>query len=455
MIIFGAISLILLFVCYFIMKRAVGILSLKYFMPLTYTFFITLMLTSLIGITILVLGWGKHPYLLRITQENMILSILVVYYVVLMIPLVMIVINKVLKINIRKEIISYLNKPINSVFKGTDNNVFYLMLIVSISAILIAIYVLSSGAPIIDLITGKDVNLHVARTLYKRNYGGSELIRNIIGSVVIPLSSYICFCYAQFSNKTKWKVLFSILSLCTILIMSASLEKASIANYIISILFLIVIIKGKISIKKLLSYAFLVMCIVLIAYLATGYTKEFLLDITNLLFIDGPIARIVMGQIIGLPIYFTVFPDYFSFLHGQDLGFLRFIGLESIQSARLNAMVFNPTGVDFGSTGVINTLFVGAAYANFGWLGVAFSPIWVACFIQIIYITFLKLPKNPICIGWGVFCLWTLNSGLMGGFMSEFIFNTQIIAACIFAIFLYFVASLFYGIRQKKVIIKI
>ena len=44
--------------------------------------------------------------------------------------------------------------------------------------------------------------------------------------------------------------------------------------------------------------------------------------------------------------------------------------IKSIRPARIVMSIINFLGIEAGTAGVMNTLFIGEAYANFGWLRV-------------------------------------------------------------------------------------
>ena len=75
----------------------------------------------------------------------------------------------------------------------------------------------------------------------------------------------------------------------------------------------------------------------------------------------------------------------------------------------------------------MNTFFTGEAYANFGVLGVVLSTIYIGVLLQIIYVIFLKIEKNPIYITAYATITSTLVLTLHGGFV-DYIYNVQLFA---------------------------
>jgi hypothetical protein len=100
----------------------------------------------------------------------------------------------------------------------------------------------------------------------------------------------------------------------------------------------------------------------------------------------------------------------------------------------------NPNGIAANTAGVVNSLFVAEAWANFGIFGVIFSPLIVGLYIGLIFQFFLKLSKNSVHIG--VLCYLSINlPGMITGGFNEFIYPIPIF------IILFIVASIKYGTR--------
>lgn len=87
---------------------------------------------------------------------------------------------------------------------------------------------------------------------------------------------------------------------------------------------------------------------------------------------------------------------------------------------------FSPEKVVGGTAGVMNSLFVGEAYANFGMKGVILSVVYVGILLSIIFIFFMKSKKTPINIVLYITITSMLASASQGGFV-DFVYNSNII----------------------------
>ena len=83
-----------------------------------------------------------------------------------------------------------------------------------------------------------------------------------------------------------------------------------------------------------------------------------------------------------------------------------------------------PSAVEEGTAGVINSLFLGEAWADFGFAGVMFSPFWVGFVIQWSYILLVKAEKTPLFLALAVYL--TLKWPVSGGF-NDFVYNASIV----------------------------
>ena len=120
-----------------------------------------------------------------------------------------------------------------------------------------------------------------------------------------------------------------------------------------------------------------------------------------------------------LPLTFEVFPDKIQFLDGASFPewmSTSIFGVEHKASARALMEYFNPKGVASGKSGVISTLFIAEAYANFGKVGLVLAPIFVGLEIQFLHNYILSNYKTPSSVAiYGYFMIaFPLTSGIVG-----------------------------------------
>ena len=77
-----------------------------------------------------------------------------------------------------------------------------------------------------------------------------------------------------------------------------------------------------------------------------------------------------------------------------------------------------------GTGGVMNALFIGEAYANFGYLGMVLSIVYMGVLIGLLFWVFTKLEKTPYNVAICAMLTGKLALATQGGF-TDFIYNFQ------------------------------
>nr|WP_041445820.1 oligosaccharide repeat unit polymerase [Thermovirga lienii] len=244
---------------------------------------------------------------------------------------------------------------------------------------------------------------------------------------------------------TDPSIMFYMLFFFSILILTYNAAKAPALWFLLSFIFLKVLLDGKINRKLLYGSVGIVFIIIVFYYTLTGTGLESFLSYNS-----GPIGRIILGQIAGLFYMMFLWPNFYSFMRIQAFpnAFLNFfnIPLEHIRPSRMVMMYVNPSGIEHGSAGVMNTLFIGEAWAMFGLIGLVLAPIIVGCIVQLFYIIILKLPKNPLSLGFYTYlCLyWPIT----GGFV-DFIYNPGFFIIVFIIVLWYLIVSLPWNKKTK------
>jgi hypothetical protein len=101
-----------------------------------------------------------------------------------------------------------------------------------------------------------------------------------------------------------------------------------------------------------------------------------------------------------------------------------------------------PGRVADGTAGVINSLFIGEAWANFGLTGVLIAPIYVGFLIGFFYGLLIRLPKTPLLIA--IFVHFSYKSSVTGGI------NNYLYEAGILLFFIIVLSILALNILQRK-----
>lgn len=422
-------SIVVLIVSYILFKVAFGNMSIKYYMPHTHMFFYQLVAMCLMG-SLLLVGGVRNSVLanFNITEVSAIKTIGVVWYSMLMISAFCCIFMKKTRKTMKNKVIYYSQAEL--ICKDTA----FIRLFWGIGTLITVfclVYLWHYDAPIFSLIKGTIGRTLSARVSYSRDFEGSYFVKNILGGTVSILVSYVTFIYCCKVKKRYWRILFAVNFVGGICISGASLSKSGILAYLIVYIFLFVMMGKKMNMKKCIMIGVTAVLILLLAYYIQLRDVHMLFK--NIFdFHSGPLGRILFMQISALPAYFMIFPSMHPFTGGRGVALLRFLGLSHIESGRVVAGFLEPQGVANGWVGTNNTFLAGDAYANFGWIGVAIAPVFVAFWISLFYRKMMFQQKEPIYLVCYVMILDNLVNGVTGGFCSVYLINTKVITISIF-----------------------
>jgi oligosaccharide repeat unit polymerase len=443
-------TLIIIFISRKLFIIAFGDMRLNKYMPHTHLWLCQLIIFSLIGANLMVLG-VRGEIIDNFVQNEIHYhyALWTVYYTLVAFPIGVIFFNYVIGFKNDKNLKLFLSKKTEYCFSDSDSRVKVFFYIITLVSLGVVVYLSYYKAPLFMYLTGNIDRIQTARIAYDRFFEGSALIKNVIGQSIIPLASYIAFSYYKYTKQKDWRNIFIIIASCALFISGANMSKSGLAWYFLPFIFIITSFSGNIPYKKMFKFGLLMIPLPIYMYTVKYANAGFgALDII-FNFYGGPIGRILIGQVQSLPSYFEIFPTMHELLLGKSIAIFSYLGLPFIESARVAAIYLEPVGVAQGWVGVANTLFIGDVYANFGLIGIIFSPFWLALVYSIFYWLLVGNHKNPLTIGTYVFVLNNLTQSLTGGFFSAYVVNTRIIAALMFLILIKIFVNLIGG--GKKV----
>lgn len=234
-----------------------------------------------------------------------------------------------------------------------------------------------------------------------------------------------------FLKRKHWAVI----SFVLFVIMGTFTLKRSNMVYVVMFLLFFKMLLNQINLKTLFKYFVGSICLITVMYLlakSTGFES----DIFIILF-----RRIVYGEIASLPNYFEIFHDnHLSFYHVLPPYFSNIITGESLQSsAKIVMQHINPMAISRGTAGSAPTLFIGEAYAIWGYMGVIIFPVYLMMIIIVIVNIFTRMKKNFITLSIFSFTLVQIFSSIFSG-VGRFVFSgTQMV---LFLFLYYFIIHL-------------
>lgn len=391
---YGVVGILILILSAFLFKKAAGTLSILKLNIINMLFYSMLVFQG-IGTCIVAFGFREHYLLKKVLHESSFYKGYIALVIAsLLLPLIIMIINKVKNFNIEKEYDKYLKKE---VLKANDTRIFKGILMLTIIGVLAVVYILYyiGYIPLIEMFLGR-LDFAVERINISRGFAGNEYIKNLLGLLMVPFLSYISYAYMRTYKTKKWKIVTLILVICSIILKTSDFSKSPVIMYIAGFI-LIEIIMNKISFKKIIAFSSIGAIIIIGSYTAiSGYSGKYL-SLTN-----GPLSRTLMTQTGTMFLHFDAFQEKEDYLMGQsfpsEFDIFNKFEKHDIRSGRVVMEKYNKSAVQKGIAGVMNTIYIGEAYANFGFVGVVMSTIWIAIVVGFCVKKLIASKKNPLNI---------------------------------------------------------
>lgn len=432
------ISIICLSISFFLFKKVAGTLDVRKLNMISWVFFYSLVLQSFIASVLVVYKLDEHYLIGKLYFDNSRLyGWLSIQYTLVAIPIGMLLVmfafgKKTNHIVFR----DFIKKPLSPSITRNDIFIRQIIYLISFISVLSIIYTYASlkTIPFLSLFSDNKDQIAIIRQQAYRGFDGFVLVRNIFGILLTPVLSYIVYCYyVLYRDKKDWYI-FLILFISSFLILIFDLSKSPVILYLLGFVFLKIALGHKFNYMKLGKSFLLIMSFVCITYFLTA-------DISSLtdLFLSyntGITGRIILSQAAGTYFAFDIYPYSLPFIGFDSLSSI--FGGERERMAREIMAVVNPTGFDDGVAGVVNTLFIAEAWANFGVVGVLLAPIIVGVIIQLIYQNIIMGDKTPIKVG--IYAYLCYKIPVTGGF-NDFIYNPSLFILIFLFIFICFLSK--------------
>ena len=412
---------------------------------ISYIFYYNLILQTVIASVLVVSKVDDHYAISRVSDDARFWGWSAVSYMMLTMPLGMLLARFVFSRNnsVKSLLFEYTKSKIDLKFLGGKSLKYtvWLFTVISVLACLYTFYTIGYF-PFYKIFKVSFSYANELRITASRDFGGNIYVRNFFALTMMPVLSYVwCFYYIR-TRSVLDLIVFMGSFIFSLSILYYDFSKAPMLSYLLSFIFVYFYAFGRVN-KKLGFMAVTTVVIILsLMYSFIGLTLSGLLSHNT-----GPIGRILLGQSAGLYFMFDIFPLEHSFLGFSSFSQLlsNVFGFEYIdRAARITMTSFNPTGVAEGTAGVMNSIYLAEAWANFGLLGVLLSPLWVGFVIQCLYLFFLKSNKNPLYLAF--FVAFSSGGGITGG-INEYIYNPGLIIILMFFLAVVFTSKFLNGLK--------
>lgn len=354
-----------------------------------------LLVFSLIGGSLMYLGLREH-YMLRFAvnkAQNIDNAYYALAYTMIVFPMVLIVVKRFLGIFLRRREIKEFTCAEICV-SGRRTRMFFFVLFLALVCTGATLYVFKNLGynPIVAIL--KRQNLSALRQA-GGSAGGNQYIKNLLMTALTPYVSYLAYIYARVTKEKKWCFLFLFLGALSVLVLTYDFQKAPVIMYLIGF-YLLEVGMGNILNLKLFRYLGIAAAVLIVGFYVIAGAGSHLGSIYT-----GPVGRIIFSQFSPLILHMDVFPARNEFLNGASFYSWMsplFPAAEGLRSGRVVMLVTNPVGVRAGIAGVMNTVFIGEAWANFGTAGVILAPIIFGLIIGLAATLVPAIKKSPVTI---------------------------------------------------------
>lgn len=417
-------------------------------------FYFYFLLNNVVGAILVVNHMDDHYVINKITNDiSRYYGYWAIMYTIIGFPVGQLVANTIFrKKNISSVYYGYISQPLCNEPNNIRNRVKIFAIVLSVISVLATIYTLMvlGGSPLKAVLSGADsTDLAILRGDANRDFGGNGYFRNIFGILLTPILSYVAYGYKKlyetgFNNLWFWGMF-----VCSILILTFDLEKSPLLWYFIGFVFIKVYLGYQLSNRFLFIVGGIITGLVITMYIVLS---SFDLD-ALFIFNQGIIGRLILSSNAGVFLSFDLFP-----LRHEFIGFSSFsmflsdlLGYPySERASRIIMEYVSPGGIAAGTAGVMNSLFVSEAWANWGVVGLVLSPIYVGFLIQCLYLFFLSARKTPLLFG--LFVYFTIKCSINGG-INDYIYSATSMVLLLLMYFIYIFGKNI-GFRKTTLILK-
>ena len=420
-------------------QKAAGNLNPGKLNTISYVYYI-FMLQSFAGAALIFLGFDEHytlSYLIN-RDRSCFITIVAIFSTSVMLPLFLLIFQKLFRVEVRSEYRNFLKSRVE-IKQSLILKICFSAVSLCAVLVLIGFFVKVGYIPLWKLIFPSDnFDSALERARISSIYFIHPYVTNILMMTVMPLLSYISFSYFIIQKTRYWGIMATVLFVAAVLVKTYKFEKSPLIFHLLVYILIYLYFKGGIKFVYMLLAGVIMGGIIIAFYRATGFSGA-LADIYN-----GPLGRTLFTEVGTLAYCFDMFPNIFPFLGGRSFTptILKLIGMDSskhLRSAELTMAFYGSERVYDGTAGVMNTLFIGEAYANWGMLGAVLSIVWVALVISLLFCLILKMRKTPGTIAFLAVVTMRIGSMLEGGFC-DFVYSFDLLFTiiCFVSLYLFF-----------------
>ncbi len=305
----------------------------------------------------------------------------------------------------------------------------YFWLIISILYTAYTIYKVGE-IPQLNLLRS-GVDLDQIRGNLTHSYPANNYLKELIGFRIVPILSFSMFITFFKDKNIKNFILFLCFFLITVFYVTLNLNKSGLPLYLLGFLFATSFLSIKISYKHIIPSLLILFVMLILSY---SKVRGFPIKVAAKVVVD----RIIISQSYGNYLSFYAYPKYREHIgfHSTSKLLKKFNIDYKEPSSRELMKLTAPERVKEEKAGYMVSHFFAEAWANWGMIGLIFSPLFVGFFIKFLIGILMNIQKNPVSLG--VVTYVSYNLGLGNGF-NQFIFPRYLILTAVLLSSIYFI----------------
>lgn len=384
-----------------------------------------ILLHTYIGAYLISMDYAENSVVNRVSDDTIKVVFFYITYSIFGIYLGIFFMKKIFKIKSAEKLLNvWVNKKPTLLLGKNEKFLIFFLQIISFFCFLSAIYVTYYGgiSPLFNFTNFSQYEILTFRTDISRNFGGIYFVKSFIFDVLTPLIGLISYSYFLIIPKSlKIKIWFYLLFVLTIYVLTYNLAKSPLVSYLITMVILKYYTIGNLKINEIFIFLLVALIILFSLFAITSDSDYFFI-------LNYIITRIFIDEVSATFLLFEIFPSIYDHIGFSSIsGFLsNLLGLDySSQASRVAMEYAFEERSALGQMNLLSTYFLGEAWANFGYVGLVFSPIYVGLIISFFYYyTLKKLQKNVFALS--ILAFYTFGVSISSQFNS-YIYNPTFI----------------------------
>jgi oligosaccharide repeat unit polymerase len=440
-------SVLVLICSYYLFYKVAGTMAINRLNLMSVIFYYYFIVCTFIGGNLIYSKIGFNPVLAMVGDETRLIGLYSIWYMMLAFPLGALLAQKVFKIkNIKFFTTSYSESKMSHVISPKDSYLRVGLYLMSVISILSALYVTAvmGGVPQLNFFRNlSHSDILALRVSSARGFGGVIYIKTIFFEQLPTLLLLISYAYFQKTKLIKDRFWFYLMLLLSIYSSTFSLSKGPLIGLLVSMFLMRIYINGKVSMKGVLGVLALVLGLLIIMFkLVTNNSMELIFFYL--------ISRIFIDQVSGMYLMFEIFPKEFDFIGFQSISRVIseiFFGGYSEPATRISMEYAFPVATASGQMNLLSTLFLGEAWANFGYVGVVLAPLYIGFIVGLFYYGILKNKKTPIMVALLTYCSFGVS---LTSQFNSYVYNALLWIVLLILLFVYILAVVLKVVMRER-----